>query len=62
MFRTSLLNSLGYNIKIEFKEEYNGNIILYIYLLDADEFVAYNTNLTIKDYPPFEYLRNCEVS
>lgn len=62
MFRTPLLNSLGNSLKIEFKEEYNGNVMLTITLLDTDEYTVYNTNKSIKDYPLLIHLKNHNVA
>jgi hypothetical protein len=57
-----LLDSLGFDIKIDFKEEYNGNIILYFNLLDKDNLFPYDTKTTIKDSPNFIHLKNKDIS
>src|SRR5271165_5393307 len=57
-----LLDSLGYDIKIDYKEEYSGNIILNFYLLDKDELFPYDTKTTIKESPNFIHLKNKDVS
>lgn len=56
------LGSLGFNIKVDFQERYNGNIILYFDLLDKGNSFAYDTKTTIKESPNFIHLKNKDVS
>jgi hypothetical protein len=61
MFQASLLNSLGYNLKIDLLEEHNGNVILTIHMLDTSEYTIYDTNKTIINYPLLIELKNHNV-